>query len=653
MPAALGPRAPLPALLWLAGGAAAVWVPIGEVPPAAYSPAAPTARAWAPLEGHRLHPDLGYDARCLGNLAGAQRLEPLRAARNHALVAPVAAGTPEQRFRCLLDAGSADLWLPSRRCASCAVDAKERRGFFKVGESSTFKTWTVTTQFGPSLHMLRLVYGGGSAKGLVANDTIKLASATVPQQTFVLAEVGSEDAKDDRSWDGVCGLGRSSAHEGTPFHDRLSEAVYVLSPAPERSHGSEALRLAVGQVPAELVRRSSIAWVPATPAAELGDGRWAADARISIQDSVVGFRPRRAIAVFETGTSYFLVPSHLYLPFARALLFEGAFDELCGVDAHAGNVVVCSCEARQKVASGIDVEFKDVSGAPRRFTLHPEDLFEEVFFTSRSTSGGAASVGAGLCVLQVQQRPSSGLGEDARRLASLDHAKTVVADGAAGGGLGREDEVQAEGDSDVWVLGDVFLRRYALVLDFRHSRIGLGLPGTSAKGAATAQKAEAAGAAVEALVSGQPTGTIQTYDQGALGGSLAVERLRTTAAHLLGDSLADQAGHVRGAAAHLLSDPVVPAGVFHLRSAASDMMVPPPEEPEPAEDARRSVRGPQPSALASLVIGSAALGAMALGGFVLRWQLLRLESTSPVLARLVGVEPEDLDEETAGLTVVE
>ena len=39
--------------------------------------------------------------------------------RTHALVAQLEVGTPAQKMSCLLDTGSADLWIPSKRCKTC------------------------------------------------------------------------------------------------------------------------------------------------------------------------------------------------------------------------------------------------------------------------------------------------------------------------------------------------------------------------------------------------------------------------------------------------------------------------------------------------------------------------------------------------------
>jgi len=712
-----------------------------------------------------LHPDQGYDGRCLGNLAGEHRLGQLRAARNHALVAPVAVGTPRQPMRCLLDAGGADLWLPSRRCTSCAANAKERSGFFDAAESSTFKTLSVMTQFGPSLRMLRLDYGGGSARGLVANETIKLASATVAEQTFLLAEVGGPDAREDRSWDGVCGIGRHhTEHGGTPFHERLPEALYVLSPAPKRSEGGEISRLAVGPVPDGLVEPSSTLWVNAAPPDAHTGGLWAVDVTISIRDQKSAFTSRPARAAFETGTSFLLAPPDLYLPFVRTLLPDGSFDELCGVDASAGNVVVCSCEARRKVKAGVTIGFADLKGTRKQFSLRPEDLFEEARTTSSS--------GTPLCVLQVQQRPrgsvgnvlgssalakgSSGgggpgadlpppaaearlqktaasahdllpatmprtrqvprgslflgkpagsvheravelLGDGTRCETELVRAANgtvvaagtttdslggraqlhklacahllhsllgpagelprrldglLIADGAAGQALPADAPDAPADERDVWVLGDVFLRRHALLLDFRGARLGIGTPIPEEKDVTASKEINAekatAGAAVEALVSGRPSVAIQTYDQSALGGSLAMERIRTAAAHLLHDPLGEQMDHVRTAAAHLLGDPVPPHGVLHLRSAAADLLWEHPES-EPAEEPAEAMQGPQPSSLSTVVLGCAVLGGTVMAVFGLQWQLRRMESGSAV--RRSPLMTLDTDEETAGLAM--
>eukprot|EP00442_Polarella_glacialis_P018046 CAMPEP_0115153502 /NCGR_PEP_ID=MMETSP0227-20121206/66765_1 /TAXON_ID=89957 /ORGANISM="Polarella glacialis, Strain CCMP 1383" /LENGTH=785 /DNA_ID=CAMNT_0002564255 /DNA_START=45 /DNA_END=2403 /DNA_ORIENTATION=+ len=397
-------QATILAFLLLASSVGASWVAISQAPEKASS-----ADGWVHLQGHRLHPDKGFNPSAIGNLQGVNKLPPLWGARNHALVAPVDVGTPSQRLSCMLDATSADIWLPSIRCDSCSADSKELKSFFAATKSKTFSPQTELTLFGRAPRLVRIVDSGGSIAGYIVNDTIRFGGVQASSQPFVLAEEGGPAARRERTWDGVCGIGRRKSERGVSpsFHTHLREAgkpeMYVIAPGPSRDDGGEVARLAVGVMPSTLTNSQSdigtFSWVKAVTTGLGASGGWTFEATAAVQ----GLPPQPARVTIETGTSFLLVPAHLYLRVVNTLLPGGLFEKLCGIDKEAGNVVICDCEARRGLVSEVTFDFEGEDGMRHGLAFKAEDLFEEV---PAVKSHWMASQG-GLCVLQVQQRPNS------------------------------------------------------------------------------------------------------------------------------------------------------------------------------------------------------------------------------------------------------
>lgn len=358
-----------------------------------------------PIVNHRLHPTIGYDESCVGNLDGVQIVPPLKHVRNHAMVAPVAIGTPKQQLSCILDAASADLWLPSARCKSCAKDENELASFFDASKSNTFHPEIAWTPLGPAPRGLRVVYSGGSVAGYIVNDTVSFGSTSVPQQTFLLAEEGDSAARKERAWDGVCGIGWGAPeHGGAPFYRHLEEQqrrkLYTLSPGV----GDNPIRKGVGSLLVGEVLappdRTVATWSVKDDSKRQRRGLWVVNASVAVRGghNADADADRAVRLAFETGTSYLLVPHLLYIQFVRSLFSHGSFERKCGMDHQAGNVVICDCSIKNDVHAAIVLKFLDIAGQRWEFPIQKDDLLEVVAdrFSGRSN-----------CVLQVQPRPQS------------------------------------------------------------------------------------------------------------------------------------------------------------------------------------------------------------------------------------------------------
>lgn len=383
----------------------APWVKISEdaLPSSDGDVITPPGFFWVNLETHQYLPASGsYDSTVVGNLVGAEKVLPLWAARNRALVAPISLGTPGQDLSCMLDATSSDIWLPSVRCASCAVDAKEKKGFFRSTESKTFSPHQSVTLFGLGPQLVRIVDSGGFAEGFIVNETVKFGNVEVEHQPLLLAEEASQEARADRAWDGVCGIGRREPSTGGPaFYTQmvrkgLPDGFVIAGKGQEK-------KLAVGVESSILSEYGYFSWA-AAPAASSeippgARGGWSFEATAHV-GGLINHPVRLQV---ETGTSFLLVPRKHYLSVVRSLLPNGAFDKYCGLDSKAGNVVICDCQAKNALIDEVSFEFLGLDGQRHPLFFRAEDLFDE----APTAKDHWLAKSSGLCVLQVQQRPDS------------------------------------------------------------------------------------------------------------------------------------------------------------------------------------------------------------------------------------------------------
>jgi len=121
-----------------------------------------------------------------GTVAAAQQAAlpaQISISRNHAFVTTISVGTPPQELRCLLDSGSTDLWVPSKRCKSC-----HNERYFHADQSSTFAPKMRQTVMGTIPKPVTLSYGSGEISGFDVQDTVKFGSVALKNQTFIIVE---------------------------------------------------------------------------------------------------------------------------------------------------------------------------------------------------------------------------------------------------------------------------------------------------------------------------------------------------------------------------------------------------------------------------------------------------------------------------------
>ncbi|PSN56244.1 Lysosomal aspartic protease, partial [Blattella germanica] len=113
-------------------------------------------------------------------------------------------GTPPKRFQVLFDTGSANLWVPSKKCALFNFPCY----FHNQYNSKASSTYL------PDGKHLQINYGTGVIWGDLATDTVSIGGLAVKNQTFI--EVSKEPTMPFlfRSFDGILGLAFSSLAEG-------------------------------------------------------------------------------------------------------------------------------------------------------------------------------------------------------------------------------------------------------------------------------------------------------------------------------------------------------------------------------------------------------------------------------------------------------
>ncbi|GJN87748.1 hypothetical protein Rhopal_000703-T1 [Rhodotorula paludigena] len=135
--------------------------------------------------------------------------------------APVGIGVPAQYLNCILDTGSADLWVASDYCSA------------EDGCTSSIPLYNSTLS-NTSLDMntsFSVKYGSGSAQGEVFQDYVAFAGYNVSSQAFALIESVSTDLLSGEI-SGLMGLGWHplAASAVTPFWQNLWQASVLPFP---------------------------------------------------------------------------------------------------------------------------------------------------------------------------------------------------------------------------------------------------------------------------------------------------------------------------------------------------------------------------------------------------------------------------------------
>lgn len=377
------------------------------------------AATWHPLRRNE-QPVKSFDRSVLGNLRNAGEVADPRLSRSHMFVAEITVGTPPQTLNCLLDSGSADLWVPSMRCKSCRT-----RHHFHADASSTFMPAIAHTDHGDMPVPVEVDDNSGRIVGFIVQDRVSLGPWVFHNQTFLIVE--ESHLPIHRTWDGICGLGwkgMSSAVE--PLYRNLQRnhgyATFALVPSsPGQTY------LVVGEVPHQFVH--TVAWAEAEP---VGHDRersfWVASGSVGANSEA----PLHTRFLIDTGTSFLLAPRKHYTRFLRSLFPRHLFDHLCGADPAADNLVVCDCAIMEGEVAHHELV---VYLGGRKFGLPIPKLFKRV----PTTDGGE------LCLLHVQQNSMTSVNPLDLLNALLGGGLGLVPGDSSGGPAGAKGARSANG----------------------------------------------------------------------------------------------------------------------------------------------------------------------------------------------------------------
>merc|ERR1719161_2211277 len=212
-------------------------------------------------------------------------------------------------------------------------------------------------------------------------------------------------------WDGILGLGFPplSSSGSLFFQNMRSSGVAPIFSFIPTDQGQGAQLLIGEDAYRNFVEPNTVVWLNS-----VSTDFWRIDARVGIYHHV----PRRFLV--DTGTSLIMLPPDDFISFVRSLVASGATGGgHCELDTESA-IVYCPC---QDVARMPPVKFYlDPYSDDTPFVLGANDIFEPL------------SEARDVCILLFSVAPVD-----------------------AGG---------------TWILGDTFLRKFAVMFDFTHHRVG-------------------------------------------------------------------------------------------------------------------------------------------------------------------------------------
>jgi phytepsin len=231
-------------------------------------------------------------------------------------------GTPPQEFQVVMDTGSANLWIPSKKCHFSIPCWLHHR--FDAGKSSTYE---------PDGRPFAIHYGTGSLEGFLSKDVATIGDVEVKGQVFAEATKEPGLAFIAAKFDGILGLGflEISVDKVQPLWYNMLEQKLV----PEPVFSFWFNRDASGKIGGEMVLggvdekhyKGNHTWAPLT---RRGYWQFKLD-DVLVDDKSTGFCKIGVgcQAIADTGTSLLAGPSAVVAEINQAIGAKGVVSEEC------------------------------------------------------------------------------------------------------------------------------------------------------------------------------------------------------------------------------------------------------------------------------------------------------------------------------------
>ncbi|KAI3718687.1 hypothetical protein L6452_19567 [Arctium lappa] len=411
-------------------------------------------------------------------------------------------GTPPQNFTVIFDTGSSNLWVPSSKClfsVSCFFHSK-----YRSSESSTYKA---------NGKPAAIQYGSGSISGFFSEDNVMVGDLVIVDQEFIEATREPGVTFLAGKFDGILGLGfkEISVGNAVPVWDNMVNQHLVKERVfsfwlNRRSEGGEGGEIVFGGVDPKH-HKGTHTYVPVTQ-----KGYWQFDmGDIHIGGKPTGFCKSGCSAIADSGTSLIAGPTDVITQINSAIRASGVitqecqklvnqfgnqlFDMVKSMVADAKKVCTSAgiCTARNIIGirSVVDRNNDVSSGLESPMCSVCELLVGWMHkeISENRTRDSLLKLGLDLQLCKAMPSPLDESTVDCAKIPSMPTISFTI--GGKEFELSPEEYILKLGEGEstqcisgfialdvppprgpLWILGDVFMRRYHTIFDYGNLRVG-------------------------------------------------------------------------------------------------------------------------------------------------------------------------------------
>ncbi|KAK9051804.1 hypothetical protein SSX86_028432 [Deinandra increscens subsp. villosa] len=414
-------------------------------------------------------------------------------------------GSPPQTFTVIFDTGSSNLWVPSSRCIlslSCFFHKKYRSGL-----SQTYKA---------NGTIAAIQYGTGSISGYFSEDNVKIGDLVINDQTFIEATREPGVTFLAGRFDGILGLGfkEISVGKAVPVWENMVNQHLIQDPVfsfwlNRQSEQGEGGEIVFGGVdPKHFTGEHT--YVPVTQ-----KGYWQFDmGDVLIGGKSAGFCKSGCSAIADSGTSLIAGPSEVINQINRDIGAAGVINDECqkavqyfgkhvfdllaqtvqSAKQVCNRIGVCPRDANETsigIKSVVDKSHEDVSSgyedSPPCSACKIVISWMHKELAANETQDSVLTLGSDLC--GVIQFPLEESMIDCSRISSMPVVSFTI--GGKQFDLSPDEYILKIGEGatarcisgfipldippprgPLWILGDVFMRRYHTVFDYGNLQVG-------------------------------------------------------------------------------------------------------------------------------------------------------------------------------------